>query len=105
MRARLTAIYQRLDPLLPTEGRFLVRLRTAFHRRIRHGTQNTITFSLRYEGPLPAANTVKVDITIIEALCFPLQERPILRTFDQFDDFPDGPRVKVYAIEEIVIEK
>ncbi|MBI4305414.1 MAG: nucleotidyl transferase AbiEii/AbiGii toxin family protein, partial [Chloroflexi bacterium] len=52
-----------------------------------------------------AASDVKVDITINEVLCFPLQDRPILRTYDRFDDLPEGPTVKVYAIEEIVIEK
>jgi hypothetical protein len=54
---------------------------------------------------LPAANDVKVDITIDEVLCFPLQDRAIQRTYDSFDDLPEGPTVKVYAIEEIVIEK
>ena len=52
-----------------------------------------------------AANDVKVDITINEVLCFPLQDRPIQRTYDSFDDLPEGPTIKVYAIEEIVAEK
>ena len=80
-------------------------LRIAFDREDRHGHQNTHTFYLRYQGPLPAANDVKVDITIDEVLCFPLQDRAIQRTYDSFDDLPEGPTVKVYAIEEIVIEK
>lgn len=80
-------------------------LRIAFDREDRHGHQNSHTFYLRYQGPLPAASDVKVDITINEVLCFPLQDRPILRTYDRFDDLPEGPTVKVYAIEEIVIEK
>jgi hypothetical protein len=46
-----------------------------------------------------------MDITINEALCFPLQDRPIKRTYDGFDDLPEGPTVKVYAIKEIVVEK
>ena len=70
-----------------------------------HGHQNSHTFFLRYQGPLPAANDVKVDITINEVLCFPLQDRPIHRTYDSFEDLPEGPTMKVYAIEEIVIEK
>ncbi len=80
-------------------------LRIAFDREDRHGHQNSHTFYLRYQGPLPAANDVKVDITIDEVLCFPLQDRVIQRTYDSFDDLPEGPTVKVYAIEEIVIEK
>lgn len=80
-------------------------LRIAFDREDRHGHQNRHTFYLRYQGPLPAANDVKVDITINEVLCFPLQDRPIQRIYDSFDDLPDGPTVKVYAIEEIVVEK
>ena len=48
---------------------------------------------------------MKVDITINEVLCFPLQDRPIHRTYDSFDDLPEGPTVKVYAIKEIVVEK
>jgi uncharacterized protein len=48
---------------------------------------------------------VKVDITINEVFCFPLQERPIYRTYNNFDDLPKGPTVNVYDIKEIVIEK
>lgn len=80
-------------------------LRIAFDREDRHGHQNSHTFYLRYEGPLPAANDVKVDITIDEVLCFPLVDRTIHRAYDGFDDLPEGPTVKVYAREEIVIEK
>jgi uncharacterized protein len=39
-------------------------LRIAFDRDDCHGHQNSHTFYLRYQGPLPAANDVKVDITI-----------------------------------------
>ena len=80
-------------------------LRIAFDREDRHGHQNSHTFYLRYQGPLPVANDVKVDITINEVLCFPLQDRSIHRTYYNFDDLPEGPTVKVYAIEEIVVEK
>jgi len=80
-------------------------LRIAFDREDRHSHQNSHTFYLRYQGPLPVANDVKVDITITEVLCFPLQDRPIHRTYDSFDDLPEGPTVKVYDIKEIVVEK
>lgn len=80
-------------------------LRIAFDRQDRRGHENSHTFYLRYQGPLPAANDVKVDITINEVLGFPLQERPILRSYEEFSDLPEGPTVYVYAIEEIVVEK
>lgn len=80
-------------------------LRIAFDREDRHSHQNSHTFYLRYQGPLPAANDVKVDITIAEVLCFPLQDRPIHRIYDKFDDLPEGPTLKVYDIKEIVVEK
>ena len=80
-------------------------LQIAFDRKDRHGHQNSHTFYLRYQGPLPAASDVKVDITIDEVLCFPLQDHPIQRIYDSFDDLPEGPTVKVYALEEIVVEK
>ena len=80
-------------------------LRITFDREDRHSHHNSHTFYLRYQGPLPAANDVKVDITITEVLCFPLQDRPIHRTYDGFDDLPEGPTVKVYDIKEIVVEK
>lgn len=79
-------------------------LKIAFDREDRHG-QNSHTFYLRYQGPLPAANDVKVDITIKEVLCFPLQDRPVLRTYDRYEDLPSGPTVKAYALEEIAVEK
>ncbi len=80
-------------------------LRIAFDREDRHGHQNSHTFYLRYQGPLPAPNDVKVDITINEVLCYPLQNRPIQRIYAGFEDLPEGPTVKAYAIEEIVVEK
>ncbi len=80
-------------------------LRIGFDREDRHAHHNSHTFYLRYQGPLPASNDVKVDITINEVLCFPLRDRPILRTYAGFDDLPQGPTLKVYAIEEIVVEK
>ena len=80
-------------------------LRIAFDHEDHHSHQNSHTFYLRYQGPLPAPNNVKVDITINEVLCYPLQDRPIRRIYASFDDLPEGPTLKVYAIEEIVVEK
>ena len=80
-------------------------LRMAFDRDDRQAHRNSHTFYLSYQGPLPAANDVKVDITIDEVLGFEPHERSILRTYDGFDDLPAGPTIRVYALEEIVIEK
>ena len=77
----------------------------AYDRPDRHGHQNTHTFYLSYKGPLPARSDVKVDITIKEVFCFPLAERPILRTFEEFADLPEGPTVLAYSLAEIFIEK
>ena len=77
----------------------------ALDRKARRQGQNSHTFYLRYLGPLPAPNDVKVDITISEVICFPLEERPVLRQFQEFDDLPDGPRVVSYSLEEVVVEK
>jgi predicted nucleotidyltransferase component of viral defense system len=80
-------------------------LTMAFDREDRHGHQNSHTFYLSYQGPLPAVNDVKVDITIEETLCLPLQERPILRSYEAFDDLPKGATLRAYSLEEIAIEK
>src|SRR3546814_19854286 len=77
----------------------------AYDRPDRHGHQNTHTFYLSYKGPLPARSDVKVDITINEVFCFPLAERQILRTFEEFGDLPEGPTLLAYSLAEIFIEK
>jgi predicted nucleotidyltransferase component of viral defense system len=77
----------------------------AFDREDRHGHLNTHTFYLGYKAQLPARSDVKVDITIKEALCFPLVDRPILRTYAEFADLPEGPTVQTYSLQEIFIEK
>jgi len=80
-------------------------MRIAFDRKDRHGHQNSHSFYLRYEGPLPAANDVKVDITINEALQFPLEDRPVLRSYELYEDLPDERTVRVYSLQEIAVEK
>lgn len=69
--------------------------------------QNCHTFYLAYEGPLPATapKEVKVDITIHEHIVCPLQERFVLQGYEEYDDLPDGRSIRVYSLDEIVIEK
>lgn len=78
-----------------------------FARADRKSHQNSYTFYLSYEGPLPAASPkeVKVDVTIREHLVRPVEDRPVLRGYEEYADLPDGASVRVYAIEEIAVEK
>lgn len=78
-----------------------------FARADRRSHQNSLTFYLSYDGPLPSAapKEVKVDITIREQLVRPVEERPVLRGYDEYEDLPPDERVRVYALEEIAVEK
>jgi len=77
----------------------------AFDREDRQKHGNSYTFYLNYIGPLPAGNNVKVDITVREHLVFPLEERPVLRGYEEFTDVPDNRLIQVYSLEEITTEK
>jgi len=48
---------------------------------------------------------LKVDITISEQLVRPLRDRAILRGYDEYSDLPEAAKVRVYSLEEIVVEK
>ncbi len=78
-----------------------------FSRGDRKKHQNSHTFYLAYEGPLPTSSTkeVKVDITIRERIVCPLQERPVVRGYEEYDDLPDDCSIWAYALDEIVVEK
>ncbi len=81
----------------------------AFHlsRANRKNHENTHTLYLAYEGPLPAvsAKEVKVDITIREQMVRPVEDRPILRGYPEYEDLPDDALIRAYALEEIAVEK
>src|ERR1700728_742889 len=76
-----------------------------FDREDRQTHENSYTFYLRYVGPLPSGNDVKVDITLREKLVFPLEECPILRGYEEFTDLPDNRLIRVYSLNEIATEK
>ena len=80
-------------------------IRFAFDREDRQNHINSYTFYLSYQGPLPAPNNVKVDITISEVLCFPIEPRPVLRAYPEFSDLPEDGAVSVYSLNEIAAEK
>jgi len=46
-----------------------------------------------------------VDITISEVLLFPVEQRPVLRAYPEFDDLPEDHLVAVYGLNEIATEK
>ena len=56
---------------------------------------------MAYEGPLPgtAAKEVKVDITINEAIVLPVQERRVLKGYDEYDDLPEDEIIHAYSLE------
>ena len=77
----------------------------AFDHEDRQSHTNSHTFYLKYTGPLPAGGSGKVDVTIREQLVFPLEDRPVLRGYDEFDDLPEERRVQSYSLGEIASEK
>ena len=69
---------------------------------------NSHTFYIAYEGPLPATarlKEIKVDITLTELLVFDIEQKPALRSYDEFEDLPDNVPISVYSLREIATEK
>jgi predicted nucleotidyltransferase component of viral defense system len=69
--------------------------------------QNSYTFYLAYEGPLPTTTPkeIKVDITLKEKIFFKPVEMPVLKTYEEFTDLPKEQKITVYSLLEIVTEK
>jgi len=80
-------------------------IRFSFEAEDRQTHVNSYTFYLRYQGPLPTSNTVKVDITVAEILLFPVERLPVLRTYPEFEDVPEDRPISVYSLNEIATEK
>jgi uncharacterized protein len=76
-----------------------------FERQDHRPHPNTYTFYLRYSGPLPATNDVKVDITVKERLSYPLEDRRVLRGYPEFADLLENSKILVYSLNEIAAEK
>lgn len=67
---------------------------------------NTHTFYISYIGPLPGKEKeVKVDVTFKEKIIKPIEEKSIIKTYEEYDDFLDEPKIKVYSLDEVAIEK
>lgn len=82
-------------------------IKLQFSRHDRHSHENSHTFYLGYEGPLPGAavKEAKVDITIQEKIVFPVATSSVLKAYNEYEDLPDDARIGVYSINEIVAEK
>lgn len=76
-----------------------------FDRLDRHSHENSHTFYLVYEGPLPRVRgkTAETDITIRERIVFPLEERAVLRGYEEYRDLPEGVLVRTYSLDEIAV--
>lgn len=80
-------------------------IRFSFEAEDRQTHVNSYTFYLRYQGPLPTSNTVKVDITVSEILLLPVEQLPVLRAYPEFADVPEDRPISVYSLSEIATEK
>jgi predicted nucleotidyltransferase component of viral defense system len=100
-------IRQELEPVFAEVGR-AGGLTIRFAHEDRQSHQNSHTFYLSYEGPLPATarpKEVKVDITIREEVVFPLEARRVLRAYEEYQDLPEDAAVLTYSLREIAAEK
>jgi uncharacterized protein len=97
-------IQRRLQPVYAAV-REISGITFVFDREDRQQHTNSFTFYLRYSGPLPAENDVKIDITLRERLVYSLEERTVLRGYDEFTDLPENRSLRVYSLDEIASEK
>ena len=103
----LDEIRRGLEPVF-AEARAATGALFRFAREDRHAHENSLTFYVAYEGPLPApagGREVKVDVTVRERLVLPLVDRPVLRGYAEYADLPEGATVRTYSLGEIAAEK
>lgn len=70
--------------------------------------KNSYTFYLMYEGPLPVTSTpkeIKVDTTIKERVFYAPEALAVLKSCEEFTDIPNGEKILVYSLPEIITEK
>lgn len=102
-----------LETILAGMGKISAEIKRAsaviirYSREDRKPHQNSHSLYMTYEGPLPGTSVkeVKVDITIHERFVLPLQEKPVLKGYEEYDDLPDDATIQVYSLEEILSEK
>ena len=66
-----------------------------------HATGGSVIASLQFKGPLVQENRIRTDITCGEKLIFDPEWRVVKTVYPDLPEF----RVKVYSLEEILIEK
>lgn len=79
-----------------------------FSRPDSNSHQNSYTFYLMYEGPLPITSNgkeIKVDMTIKEKVYFDPEDIAVLKSCDEFSDLPEDEKILVYSLLEIATEK
>jgi predicted nucleotidyltransferase component of viral defense system len=98
---------ERLLALASEETRRASGVEVRLDRVDRHSHENSHTFYLAYEGPLERtrAKTIKSDITIRERIVLPLEERPVLRGYEEYRDLPEDAVLRVYSLDEVAVEK
>lgn len=70
--------------------------------------QNSYTFYLNYEGPLPVIGTskeIKVDVTIKEKVVYLPVELIVLKNCNEYTDLPSIATIRGYSLQEIAAEK
>ena len=69
---------------------------------------NGYTFFINFSGPLGADMTrgeIKTDFTINEKLMNKPILKTLLREYDEYNDIPEGVKLKIYPLEEMFLEK
>lgn len=56
---------------------------------------------------MPSTHTkeVKVDITINERIVVPVQDRKLLKGYDEYTDLSENEKLRAYSLDEILVEK
>jgi predicted nucleotidyltransferase component of viral defense system len=81
-------------------------IKMEFSRVDKDSHQNSHTFYMSYEGPVPKSKVreLKTDITIKEVMITPAETKPLL-SYKEYSDMPAGINVRVYSLIEIIAEK
>jgi len=69
---------------------------------------NGFTFFINFTGPLGAdikRGEIKTDFTVKEKLINQPVIKTLLREYDEYQDIPEGIKLKTYSLEEIFLEK
>src|SRR5665811_2220604 len=81
-------------------------IKMSFRRQDKDSHQNSHTFYMAYEVPLPKGKPreLKTDITIKENMLYPAAIKSLL-SYPEYGDIPAGISVRTYSLEEIASEK